>query len=197
MNKFLYKILGHPGKYELKHRVANAVILIGIFLGIQSSIFNYILNLPAITVTATLGTSLLLIISYYLSRFKGLFELPIYMSIIVSLVIYTPVMWIGNGGSSGGFQYYIFVYLTFAIAVINRRAIIISIISFVILLSVLLLIYEYKFPNEIFKYPSAEDRLFDLIISFTSVLVGVSALFFVYTNQYKKSLSSERFSKII
>ena len=187
MNKFLYKILGHPGKYELKHRVANAVILIGIFLGIQSSFFNYILNLPAITVTATLGTSLLLIISYYLSRFKGLFELPVYMSIIVSLLIYTPVMWIGNGGSSGGFQYYIFVYLTFSIAVINRRAVIISIISFVILLSVLLLIYEYKFPDEIFKYPSAEDRLFDLIISFTSVLVGVSALFFVYTNQYKKS----------
>ncbi|MCF6366215.1 MAG: SpoIIE family protein phosphatase [Bacteroidales bacterium] len=188
MNNLFNKILGNPNNYELKHRVANAVILIGIFLGIQSSIFNYILGLPLITVTATIGTSLMLIISYWLSRAKGLFELAVYISLFVSLAIYTPVMWIGNGGSSGGFQYYIFVYLTFAIAVINRKAVIISVISFVIILSTLLLLYEYKFPEEIFKYPSPEDRLLDLIISFVSVLIGVSALFYVYTNQYKKSI---------
>jgi len=187
VNRFFYKILGNPNEYELKHRVANAVIILGIILGIQSSVFNYLLNLPLITIYATLFTSAVLMVSYYLSRIKGLFNLPVYLSLFVSLVVYSPIMWVSNGGSSGGFQYYIFVYLTFAIAVINRKAVIISVVSFVIILSTLLLLYEYKFPEEIFKYPSSEDRLFDLIISFISVLIGVAALFYVYTNQYKKT----------
>ncbi len=189
MNNFLIKILGNPNKFELKHRVSNAVILIGIFLGIQSSIFNYLLGLPEITVTATIGTSAILIFAYYLSRIKGIFEISVYISLFVSLVIYTPVMWIGNGGSSGGFQYYIFAYLTFAIAVINKKSIIIPIVSFVVFLSVFLLVYEYKFPERIFDYPSPIDRLFDVTLSFVSVLVGVSSLFFIYTNLYKKTNS--------
>ena len=187
MNNIINKILGKPEKYPLKHRIANAVILIGIFLGFQSAVFNYILNLPAITIYATLFTSGVLIAAYYLSIIKGLFELPVYISLFVSLIIYTPVMWISNGGSAGGFQYYIFVFLTFAIAVISNKKIILSIILLILTLSILLLVYEYKFPEKIFQYPSSKDRLFDLIISFSSVLIGVSALFYVYTNQYKKT----------
>lgn len=187
MSSFFTKILGHPETYPLKHRIANAVILLGIFLGIQSAIFNYILNLPIITVTATLVTSLVLVISYYLSRIKGLFSAPVYLSIFASLLIYTPVMWIGNGGSAGGFQYYIFIYSTFVIAVINNRKIMLSTLFLILTISILLLVYEYKYPEKIFHYPSPEDRLFDLIISFSSVLIGVSALFYVYTNQYSKT----------
>ncbi len=187
MNKIFNKILGSPEKYPLKHRIANAVILIGIILGFQSVIFNYILNLPLITVTATLFTSGILIFAYYLSRIKGYFFFPVYMSVFISIMIYTPVMWIANGGSAGGFQYYIFIYSTFVIAVITNRKVMISILAVILIISISLLVYEYKFPEKIFEYPGAEDRLWDLIISFSSVLIGVSALFYVYTNQYTKT----------
>lgn len=187
MNKFFNKILGSAEKYPLKHRIANAVILIGILLGIQSAVFNYLLNLPVITVTATLLTSVVLIIAYYLSRIKGYFHFPVYLSLFISILIYTPVMWIGNGGSAGGFQYYIFIYSTFVIAVIANRKVLLSILTIILTISISLLVYEYTFPERIFEYPGAEDRLWDLIISFSSVLIGVSALFFVYTNQYSKT----------
>ncbi len=187
MKRFLYKILGHPEQYDLKHRIVNAAVLIGIILGIQSSVFNYWLNLPDITVYATLFTSLILAISYYLSRSKGIFNLPVYMSLFVTFVIYTPVMWIGNGGSSGGFQYYLFVFLSFAIAVIDKRKIILFIVSLVAVLALLLFIYEFKNPEEIYSYPDAKDRFYDITFSFISVLIGIAALFLVYTNQFRKT----------
>jgi len=187
LKKVFFKILGHPDKYPLNHRIANAVILIGIFLGIQSSIFNYVLNLPIVTVYATLGTSCILIFSYYFSRILGKFYFPVYLSVLTSLIIYTPVMWIGNGGSAGGFQYYIFIYSTFVIAVIENKRNMFLILLLTLTISILLLLYEYHFPENIFKYPSSEDKLFDLIISFSSVLIGVSALFYVYTKEYTKT----------
>jgi len=190
LNRFLYKILGHPEKYDLRHRIVNAAVLIGIFLGIQSAVFNYLLNLPDITVYATLFTSLILSISYYLSRSKGWFDIPVYMSLFVTFIIYTPVMWIGNGGSTGGFQYYLFVFLSFAIAVIEKRKIIIFIVSLVAVLALLLFIYEFKNPEEIYSYPDAKDRFYDISFSFISVLIGIAALFLVYTNQFRKTNES-------
>ena len=140
-----------------------------------------------ITVTATLLTSGVLVTAYYFSRVKGYFRFPVYISIFISVLIYTPVMWISNGGSGGGFQYYIFIYSTFAIAVISDRKLIVSILALILTITILLLVYEYKFPEKIFDYPEPEDRLWDLIISFSSVLIGISALFYVYTNQYIKT----------
>jgi serine phosphatase RsbU (regulator of sigma subunit) len=191
--RFFHRILGHPEKFPFNHRIANAVILIGIFLGIQSSIFNSLLNLPPFTVYATLGTSIVLIICYYLSRFKTYFYLPVLLLLFVSILIYTPFMWIANGGSAGGYQYYVFIYATFVIAVIPNRKAILLILVIILVVSVSLLIFEFYFPEDIFTYPSREDRLFDLIISFSSVLIGVSALFYVYTTEYIKK--NEELSK--
>jgi serine phosphatase RsbU (regulator of sigma subunit) len=51
------------------------------------------------------------------------------------------------------------------------------------------LYYEYQFPEKIFRYEDPKERLFDMIIGFSSVLIGISALFYVYTNEYTKTNS--------
>jgi len=190
LSDFFNKIIGSSEKFELRHRVANSVILIGIFLGLLAASFNYSLNLPFVTVWTTLVISLILLITFYLSRVKGMFYFPVYISIITSTFIFTPLMWIFNGGSIGGFQYYIFIYLMFAISVINKRRIVVTIVSLIIIMVVSLLILEYKFPDLIITYNSKEERLFDILFSYISVLIGVSILFFVYTDQYRKTNKS-------
>ena len=165
-------------------------MIIGIFLGLLSSFFNYSLNLPLIAVWATIGTSIILLFSYYLSRIKGFFYLPVYISIIISIFFYTPIMWVFNSGSVGGFQYYIFIYLMFAISVIDNKKIIIPIVSLIILLVVGLITFEYLFPDNIYKYPTNEERFYDILFSYICVLIGVAVLFYVYTHQYRKTNAS-------
>jgi len=162
-------------------------MIIGIFLGLLSSFFNYTLHLPIISVFATIGTSVLLLFSFYLSRIKGYFYLPVYISIIISTFIYTPIMWIFNSGSIGGFQYYIFIYLMFAISVIDKKRVVISIVTLIILMVVALITFEYKFPKEIYQYANNEERFYDILFSYICVLIGVATLFYVYTQQYRRT----------
>ncbi len=190
MNKFFNKIIGSSDEFNLRHRVANSVILIGIFLGLLAAFFNYTLNLPFVTVWTTIVVSLILLFTFYLSRVKGMFYFPVYLSIITSTFIFTPLMWLFNGGSIGGFQYYIFIYLMFAISVVSKRKIVILIVSLIIIMVVSLLFLEFKFPDLIIDYNNKEERFFDILFSYVSVLLGVSALFYVYTNQYRKTNKS-------
>ncbi len=187
MNKIVIKILGHPELFDLKHQISNAVILLGVILGFQSAVFNYSLGLPDITVYATGITSVVLAVMYYLSRVKGLFLVPVYISLFVSLCVYTPIMWFGNGGSIGGFQYYIFLYLAFAIATIQKQSVLLFITIFVIVLSYLLFFFEFKFPEDVNRYANENARFSDISFSYISVLAGIAALFFVYTKQYNKT----------
>ncbi len=113
--------------------------------------------------------------------------MPVYLNVLFSIGLYTPVMWIGNGGSTGSFQYYIFVYATFVISVIRNKRMIFLILGLIVLMSVFLLWYEYQYPEFIYKYTNPTERFYDLLIGFISVLIGISALFYVYTNEYTKT----------
>jgi len=184
------KIIGTSKEFELKHQIANSVMLIGIFLGLLSSFFNYTLNLPLITVWTTLGTSFILLVSFYFSRVRRMFYGPVYIAIITSTFIFTPLMWFFNSGSVGGFQYYVFLYLIFSISVIDKKSTVITIVSLIIIMVLALIYIEFKYPELVFQYSSKEERFYDILISYISVLVGVALLFYVYAYQFRKTNSS-------
>jgi serine phosphatase RsbU (regulator of sigma subunit) len=64
---------------------------------------------------------------------------------------------------------------------------ILIILGLIVLISVFLLWFEYQYPERIFKYGNPTERFYDLLIGFISVLIGISALFYVYTNEYTKT----------
>ncbi len=187
MNRIITKLLGNVNEFPLNHRISNAAYIVGVFLGIQASVSNYALNLPKMTIYATLSMTVILLILYYFSRIKKQFKSPTISAIIINTAIYTPVMWISNGGSSGGFQYYLFIWATFIIATIRDKKWIIILISFTILVFLALIFYEYYFPDKILGYPTREDKYLDLIIGFIFVFLGVVVMFYTYTQQYDKT----------
>ncbi|NOZ33676.1 MAG: SpoIIE family protein phosphatase [Chlorobi bacterium] len=187
MNKLVTKFLGNSKEFPLNHRISNAALILGALLGIQASVSNYMLNLPMITVYTTLGMTVILSILYYFSRVKANFKFPTYTAILINMLIYTPIMWISNGGSSGGFQYYFFVYATFIIAVVKNKKVLKLFISITVIVFIALLFYEYTFPERILGYPSREDKYGDLFIGFIFVLFGVIYLFYTYTELYDRT----------
>ena len=187
MNKLITKLLGNSSEFPLNHRISNAALILGALLGIQASLSNYLLNLPLITVYTTLGMTVLLSFLYYFSRIKQKFKFPVYTAILINMLIYTPIMWVSNGGSSGGFQYYLFVYATFIIAVVTNKKVIIALISLTVIIFLSLLFYEYSYPERILGYPSKEDKYIDLVVGFLFVLLGVIYMFYFYTIQYNKT----------
>ncbi len=187
MNKFIANLLGSSEDFPLNHRIINAALILGALLGIQASVANALLGLPPITVSATLIMTIILLILYYFSRKKRLFAFPVYTAILINTLIYTPIMWISNGGSSGGFQYYLFVYATLIVATIRKKRMIVILITVSILVFLGLLYFEYTYPEKILPYPTREDKYADLIIGFIFVLLGVIYMFYVYTVQYEKT----------
>jgi len=187
LNKFIANLLGNSEDFPLNHRILNAALILGALLGIQASAANALLDLPPITVYATLIMTLFLLVLYYFSRKQKLFTFPVYTAILINTLVYTPVMWISNGGSSGGFQYYLFVYATLIVATIRKKRMIVLLISLSILVFLGLLYFEYTYPEKILQYPTREDKYADLIIGFIFVLSGVIYMFYVYTVQYEKT----------
>lgn len=187
MNKIITKFLGSSSEFTLNHRISNAALILGALLSIQAALSNYLLNLPFVTIYSTLGMTVLLSFLYFFSRVKRKFNFPVYTAILVNTLIYTPIMWISNGGSSGGFQYYLFVYATFIVAVVKNKKIMVLLISLTILIFLALLFYEYSYPDKILGYPSREDKYGDLTVGFLFVFSGIIYMFYFYTIQYNKT----------
>ncbi len=187
MNKLATKFIGNSSEFPLNHRISNAALILGALLGVQASVSNYLLHLPIITVYTTLGMTVILIVLYYFSRVRANFIFPAYTAISLNMLIYTPIMWISNGGSSGGFQYYFFVYATFIIAIVKNKKALKLFISLTVIVFIALLFYEYTFPERILGYPSREDKYGDLFIGFIFVLFGVMYMFYTYTVLYDRT----------
>ena len=187
MRKFTVKLLGSTEEFSLSHRISNAALIVGVLLGIQASVSNYLLNLPPVTIYTTMLMVVILLVLYYFSRVKKTFYFSAVTAILINIFLYTPVMWISNGGSSGGFQYYLFIWATFIIATIRKKSLIIFLISSTVIVFLALLYYEYHFPDRIIGYPSKADKYADLIVGFIFVFFAVIVMFYTYTVQYDKT----------
>lgn len=186
MRKFIAYILGDSNDFSLSHRISNAILLLSVVFGIQSTVGNIMLDLPPITIYSSALAGILLLLFYYLSRFKNKREIAVILALSLSVIFYVPIMWIGNGGSIGGMVYYIFLYGAFTMSTLNGKKSFIFIGLF-LLVSFALYILEYNEVIKIYDYNTPFDRLSDILISFVFVLLGISTTIHIYKTQYQKS----------
>jgi len=186
MKRFFAHIIGNSTYFPLNHRISNAILLLSVLFGIQSTVGNIMLNLPIITIYSSAVAGLLLFLFYYLSRFKNKREIAVTLALSLSVLFYIPIMWIGNGGSTGGMVYYIFLYGAFTMSALDGKKAIIFIFLFLVV-SFVLYILEYNNQITIYDYNTPFDRLADILISFVFVLLGISATIHIYKTQYQKS----------
>ncbi len=186
MSYKLKNILGSPEKFNLQYRIFNAVLLGGIILVIPAVIGNYLLELNPFTyVFPIISMVYLLGVYVYSMKFRN-FIVSFYLGYTFLSLIFIPVFWFLNGGSTGGFQYFIFFILTvLALSSKKRELWIFSTTMFIVLIT--LIITEYKYPHLVVQYPDKQARLIDLLISFPAVFIGLLAIISFIMLLYKNA----------
>ncbi len=186
MKKLFYNIVGNAQDFSLIHRISNAVLFLSVLFGVQATIGNIMLGLPDLSIYGSILMGFVLLGLYYLSRVKQQQELAVTWALIITVIFYIPIMWIGNAGSHGGMVYYMFLYGAFNASLLKKQKMIIF-SSFFIIESITLYILEYNNWIQLYQYNTEFDRLVDLMISFSFVLIGITITIYLFKSQYQKS----------
>lgn len=183
MKMNLDRFIGDETLFPMEHRILNTVLLFGMGLAGSSGIANYVLDLGLVMVSLSAASLAILLTLFYLSRVKRRYSLVVFFVISIFVGIFTPAMWIFNGGATGGTSFFI---LTFAsmIAVLLRDRMRKAVLGCLLALTFSLLLLEYKNPSLIVGYHNEIDRFADVGFTLLITLVANAALFVVIINHY-------------
>ncbi len=176
-------LFGEGDQFLLEHRLFNIILLAGTLIPLISSIQNIFLNNHIFTIALPLIYTLVSLFLYYFSRFKHCYKIPSWIIITLLAFVITPLLWFFNGGSIGGFQYFILPYTMIFMVLINGKKRILFLI-FYYFLYIILISIEFYHPDYIYGYKNQADRYSDvafsmILSSFLSII-----LFIVYLNAY-------------
>ncbi|MGA2142176.1 MAG: hypothetical protein ABSG94_07100, partial [Brevinematales bacterium] len=178
-------IAGDKALYPLQQRLFHFVVIGGIAFIMLSNINNLMLNNHLLTIvfpTIFLITSAIL---YYLARFKNMYSLSVWIFLVIILFVMTPVLWFFNGGSNGGFHYFVMLFCLVLCSLLRGKARIITFIIY-LLTFIIIVIAEYYHPEAIVGYPTRMDRYFDAFSSMIMTMIMSIILFTVYINAYNQ-----------
>ncbi|CUB03311.1 GGDEF domain-containing protein [Marinomonas fungiae] len=174
-NKILEWLLGNKDNpFEYTH---HAVLLVAVVLYAYAAFLNYYLDVANIyNIYLQAAISLLVLIIWYLSRWKNQFRMMRFVFISVILLVSMPANWIGNGGSDGPTYIMIFgslIYLSVSfkdLGVYRRIG-----QCYCILIPIPLIFIEQHYPELIFRYGTETQKQIDLMITF--IIIGLFLIF--------------------
>ncbi|RDL44993.1 hypothetical protein DN730_05080 [Marinomonas piezotolerans] len=164
-------LLGDKDKpFEYTH---HAVLLFTVFLYVLAASVNYYFDLANIyNIGLQMFISLMVVVIWYLSRWKNQFQTMRFLFILVIVLVSIPANWVGNGGSDGPtylliFGSLIYISVSFKDLGIFRRLGQL----FCIIIPIPLMVLEKLHPELIFKYGDPELKQLDLLITFIIMAV--------------------------
>lgn len=181
---FLRLLVGYSESFALEHRLFNIFSLMAFFSFLLLSLVNYLLKFHFILIFAPLSFSVLMAGCFYISRKKKVFQLPVLIC-ATAMVLMTPVLWIYNGGSTGGSQYFLFFIGMLAAIVNNGRVRYYLLLTFILLLSALISI-EYLYPQAISYFVSPGQRYVNVLVGFNLAAITIILLFVVFADGYRR-----------
>ena len=95
------------------NRAFNAACVIGGLFCFLSAIECYLASLSPILVASNFLYTIVLSLSFYYSRFRQNFRAWRIISVFTLIFIYTPILWIFNGGIRGATPYFIPLFVSF------------------------------------------------------------------------------------
>lgn len=175
-------IIGDEETYSIEHRVLNTVLVLGIIIIGIATVLNYLLNLTLMAIVS-LMCGIIISILYYSSLVKRQYVFSLYAATFIIFIV-TPILWMYNGGITGGTPFYIIIYSSmFAVAVSGSRRIIF--VGCLATITITLMVMQYIKPELTIGYVNDIVRLdssFGLLIA---IIVNV-ALYASILNQYHK-----------
>lgn len=196
VKRILSKLIGSRRHFTIEHRILNSTALIGIFLTAATTLTNFYDGLPPVTYYFTATSALYFLGGYLYSITTRNFKVSYLISLGYIILIFTPGLWIINGGSHGGSQYFIYFYLAVLIATssIKQHRFFTGVLLIIISL---LLLFEWKYPNLIIPYSSEGTRFFDVWLSIVLSITAITVTLNVFINIHKKALSKINKQKVL
>jgi len=181
-------------KYEqstsIRHRVFNAVFLVGVFMSFSAIIVNYLLGLTN-TLFITILCGLITIGLYIVFKISGNYDLVALIVVILLSFVFFPTMWFANGGTYGSIPYYIIINAGIIALLLNglRRKIIFFLFTLVV---AGLVVVEYQRPGLVVGYDSELVRYLDLSSGLFICLLSIAVLIAVLIDSYIDELQKSR-----
>lgn len=178
-------ISGDPDIFSLQHRVFNITAAAAVLAALVAGIENSWLGLSPWLIALCFIYMLLMMLIYYLSRFKNLLGPCVTLACLLLIFFFTPAGWLLNGGTMGGAHYTIMFYGLVICAVCSdwKR-------NFFIILLILMVaglgIFEYLHPEQLHYYDQGLIRYIDVISSMLITIAITILLFLVYSKNYDR-----------
>ncbi len=184
MNIKISKFVGDESQFTVEHRLLNIILILSSILAIWSSLTNYLLHLDDLLVLVSVISSIILAGVYYLSFVKKKYSTSILVLIIFAVII-IPIAWVLNGGISGSIPFYIVTFSSIGavIAFGSRR---IALIIYFVVISSILVPFEYNYPSIIRNYSSVSERYIDIFIGLITTIIFNTVIILVILNYYNQ-----------
>jgi len=182
----LEKIVGSETKFSLQHRILNSAVFLGGVLSGIALITNILIGLYWASRILTFTGVILFFSLHYYSLRTGKSNFVAILGLGFLVLVFSPMMWFSNGGTMGGFQYYILFFIV-GIQIATSGKIKWTLLSLMVLVTISLIIIEYFYPNLIVHYDNKEDRYIDIIISIFIAIGGIIIYTGIYFKQYESA----------
>lgn len=193
----LEKFIGDETRFSVEHRTLNIILLIGFALAVSSGIFNYLLSIGPVMMGVSFASSVFVAVIYYFSIAKKMYNLPILLMATVTIFLITPAMWFYNGGILGGTSFYILIFSSMLVTLLRGKGRLAG-VGTLLVVSMALIVLEYKNPSWVTGYPSSAEMYADVSIALLCTLIANSLLFGVILNHYiqEKNKAQQYFAQV-
>jgi adenylate cyclase len=174
-DRLVAAVAGNPRTHTLEHRLFNTISLLNGVSNLVGALFIVERRAYVFLLALTLTTGALFLVFYYLSRFRHLYR-PLYWPFVLLIAVFLFANALRNAGSMGGAHYYFIPALIIAVMLSHRRRDTVMAVLLFIVATVALLLIEYRRPDWIIGYASANERLVDILASFLFVQVFTAVL---------------------
>ena len=180
LNRVFPALFGDERHYSLEHRLFNTVSLLNGAANTGGALGALIFASHKFLLLLHLGTGLLFLAFYYLSRFRNAFR-RLYWPFVLLTLAFVFVNALENAGTLGGAHYYLIPALVIAVVLSDKvRTTLPALALFVVATGALLLVEQFR-PSWIAPYADPRERFFDISANlffvqvFTGILVMVLA----------------------
>ncbi|HKQ06489.1 MAG TPA: adenylate/guanylate cyclase domain-containing protein [Blastocatellia bacterium] len=187
LDRLFSAVAGDPRFYSLEHRLFNTISLLNGITNIGGALFIVDRRNYTFLLLLTLGTGLLFLVFYYVSRFRHHYR-ALYWPFVLLIAAFLFLNALRNAGSMGGAHYYFIPALVIAVVLSRRRLTTgLAMLLFTLATAALLLI-ERRYPEWVAAPASPNERLVDILVSllFVQVFTGVLVMLLA------KNLNQER-----
>jgi len=179
------RLIGDAEEFSLEHRILNRVILMGILIFIYSSAVSFLFNIGDYNGIIDLTAIVFLLCLYYLSFYKRMYHVSLYLGLFVLGFVYIPVLWINCAGLDGTMPQYVILLSVMASLLIFRKRLVAFILSLIAVIESLIIL-EYYFPSLTVAYKSRYIRFVDIACTMFICIISISMLVGSVLHSYQK-----------